>query len=123
MVFRDGIEPPTRGFSKPVKALAHSKNDWTSWPNLKYLAIFSARNRPDGVKTFRKFRRSTGEKWADCFCFSRRTARTAIHLGEEALTAYLLALAGIFEIGKTHLASDQVVRCISSYLGTCSDIP
>jgi hypothetical protein len=49
-----------------------------------------------------------------------------IHLGEEAFAACLLALAGIFEIGKTIWlmgGSDQVVRRVSSHLGTCSEIP
>ena len=39
VVPRDGIEPPTRGFSKPVKALPYLKSAWFSWPDLKYGAV------------------------------------------------------------------------------------
>ena len=53
-----------------------------------------------------------------------RPGHDLIHLGEKAFAAFLHALAGVFEIGKVHLAmggSGQVVRRISAYLKTCSD--
>jgi len=60
VVPRDGIEPPTRGFSKPVKARPHSKNDWISWPYLKYGAVNLGQKRarwlesvPDGPEEHR----------------------------------------------------------------------
>ena len=60
VVPRDGIEPPTRGFSKPVKARLHVKNAWISWPDLKYRAIISGQkqarwrqNAPDGPEEHR----------------------------------------------------------------------
>ena len=60
VVPRDGIEPPTRGFSKPVKALLHTRNDWFSWANLKCGAVNSGQkwarwleSVPDGPEEYR----------------------------------------------------------------------
>ena len=60
VVPRDGIEPPTRGFSKPVTGLPHSKNAWFSWADLQYGAVNSGQkparwrqNPPDGPEEYR----------------------------------------------------------------------
>ena len=60
VVPRDGIEPPTRGFSKPVNGLPHSRNDWFSWSYLKCGAVNPGQKRarwlqnlPDGPEEYR----------------------------------------------------------------------
>ena len=51
-----------------------------------------------------------------------RPGHDLIHLGEEAFAACLLALAGVFEIGKAHLAHGRLGSGGQAYFSTFENL-